>query len=42
MKQYFLKLGKTGAPREGVTSQRKCTANYLKTEKHSKPMPILL
>lgn len=42
MKQYFLKPGKTDASREGVTSQRKCTANYMKTEEQSKPMPISL
>jgi len=27
---------------KGVTSQRKCTANYMKTEEQSKPMPISL
>jgi len=42
MKQYFLKPGKTDASRVGVTGQRKCTANYTKTQKQSKPMPILL
>jgi len=40
MKQYFLKPGKTDASREAITSQRKCIANYMKTEKQSKPMPI--
>jgi hypothetical protein len=42
VKQYFSKKGKTDASREGVTSQRKYTANYMKTEKQSKPMPISL
>jgi hypothetical protein len=37
----FLKPGKTDASRQDVTSQTQCTANYMKTEKHSKPMPIL-
>jgi len=42
MKQYFLKPGKTNASREGVTSHRKYTANYMKTEKQSKPIPVSL